>query len=132
VYNLNDPTSAHDSFARLLNWLEPDPQTLRDETRLLVRLNEWLLILDDSVLDKPFAQHMDLVGRFWSGRHKRVVKGIDLVSLVWTDGDALYPCDYRLIDPVDAEGKTKNDLFRDMIEQAKARGFKPQCVAFDS
>jgi len=125
-------TPAHDSFTRLLNRLEPDPQTLWAEVRPLIRPEDGLLVLDDSVLDKPFARYMGLVGRFWSGRHKRVVQGIDLVSLVWTDGDAVYPCDYRLVDPADTAGTTKNDLFRQMVRQAQARGFKPRCVAFDS
>jgi putative transposase len=123
---------AHDSFTRLLNRLEPDPESLWNETRARIQLDEGMLILDDSVLDKPFARHMGLVGRFWSGRHKRVVKGIDLVSLVWTDGDAIFPCDYRLVDPADTQHRTKNDLFREMIQTAKARGLKPRCVAFDS
>jgi hypothetical protein len=129
----NGPTAPrHDSFTRLLNDLEPDPQPLWDETRPLIRLDDGMLILDDSVLDKPFARHMGLVGRFWSGRHKRVVPGIDLVSLVWTDGDVIYPCDYRLVNPADPDGTTKNDLFRQMIQTAKDRGFAPRCVCFDS
>jgi len=123
---------AHDAFTRLLNRLEPEPAALWEETRPLIRLDDGMLILDDSVLDKPFARHVGLVGRFWSGRHKRVVPGIDLVSLVWTDGDALYPTDYRLVDPADPEGTTKNDLFREMIRAAEARGFRPRCVCFDS
>jgi putative transposase len=123
---------AHDAFTRLLHRLEPDPATLWGEVRPLIRPDDGVLVLDDSVLDKPFARHMGLVGRYWSGRHKRVVQGIDLVSLVWTDGDAVYPCDYRLVDPADAGGRTKNDLFREMVRQAHARGFKPRCVGFDA
>jgi hypothetical protein len=122
---------AHDAFTRLLNRLEPDPQALWDETRPLIRPDDGVLVLDDTVLDKPFARHMGLVGRFWSGRHKRVVRGIDLVSLVWTDGDALYPLDYRLVDPARV-GTTKNDLFRELVRAAKARGLSPRCVCFDS
>jgi hypothetical protein len=122
---------AHDAFTRLLNRLEPDPQALWDEVRPLIRPDDGILVLDDSVPDKPFARHIGLVGRFWSGRHKRVVPGIDLVSLVWTDGDALYPLDYRLVDPARA-GTTKNDLFRELVRGAKARGLSPRCVCFDS
>ncbi len=122
---------AHDAFTRLLNRLEPEPEQLWAETRPLIRPDDGMLILDDSVLDKPFARHMGLVGRFWSGRHKRVVQGIDLVSLVWTDGDAVFPCDYRLVDPAQPD-TTKNDLFRHMIRTAHARGLRPRCVAFDS
>jgi putative transposase len=91
-----------------------------------------LLVLDDSVLDKPYARHMGLVGRFWSGKHKRVVQGIDLVTLLWTDGDGLWPCDYRLVDPADGKTRTKNDHFRDLLAVAKRRGLAPRCVVFDA
>ena len=57
-----------------------------------------VLVLDDSVLDKPFARKMDLVHYHWSGKHHRVVKGIDLLTLLWTDGDRHLPCDYRIYD----------------------------------
>ena len=66
---------------------------------------------------------MGLVGYHWSGRHRRVVRGIDLLTLLWTDGDALWPCDYRLVNPTDKE--TKNDHFRDPLGKAKGRGFAP-------
>lgn len=121
---------AHDAFTRLLHRLEPDPDTLWDEVRPLIRTTGGVLVLDDSVLDKPFARHMGLVGYHWSGRHKRVVRGIDLVTLLWTDGDALWPADYRLVNP--AEATTKNDLFRELVRAAKARGLAPRCVVFDA
>jgi hypothetical protein len=123
---------AHDAFTRLLHRLEPDPQALWQEVRPLIRPAEGVLVVDDTVLDKPFARHMGLVGRFWSGRHRRVVQGINLVTLLWTDGDALYPCDYRLVDPADGKGVTKNDHFRDLIRAASARGLAPRCVCFDA
>jgi putative transposase len=124
------PAPAHDAFTRLLRRLEPDPDALWDEVRPLIRTTGGVLVLDDSVLDKPFARHMGLVGYHWSGRHKRVVRGIDLVTLLWTDGDALWPCDYRLVNP--AEAATKNDLFRELVRVAKVRGLAPRCVCFDS
>ena len=73
---------------------------------------------------------MGLVGRFWSGRHHRVVQGISLVTLLWTDGQAMLPCDYRLADP--AVSQTKNDLFRAMLCLAKDREMTPDCVLFDT
>lgn len=121
---------AHDAYTRLLNRLEPDPEPLWQETQPFVAKDEGILVLDDCVLDKPFARHMGLVGYHWSGRHKRVVRGIDLVTLLWTNGDALWPCDYRLVNPVDQQ--TKNDLFRELIRVAHQRGFHPRCVVFDS
>lgn len=123
---------AHDAFTRLLTRLEPEPEVLWDEVRPLVRRTGGVLVFDDTVLDQPDAHKMGLVGPFWSGKHQRVLRGINLVSLVWTDGDAIYPTDYRLVDPVEVPKRTKNDLFRDMLTRAQARGSCPACVCFDS
>jgi putative transposase len=123
---------AHDAFTRLLSRLEPDPVTLWSEVQPLVRQPDGILVLDDTVLDKPYARKMGLVGPFWSGKHQRVLRGINLVTLVWTDGDAVYPTDYRLVDPAEAPKRTKNDLFREMLAVAQARGFAPACVCFDA
>jgi putative transposase len=123
---------AHDSFTRLLQRLEPEPEALWQEVQPLVRPDTGVLILDDSVLDKPYARHMGLVGFFYSGKHRRVVRGINLVSLLWTDGDLLAPCDYRLVDPARGKAVNKNHHFREMLRQAQARGFQPRCVCFDT
>jgi putative transposase len=122
---------AHDSFTRLLHRLEPDPQTLWGEVRPLVDRSGGVLVIDDSTLDKPHARHITLVTRHWSGRHYRVVDGINLITLVWTDGDRLDPTDYRIYHKA-VDGKTKNDHFRDLLAAAHARGFEPRCVLFDS
>jgi putative transposase len=123
---------AHDAFTRLLHRLEPDPATLWREAEPLVGKSGGVLVLDDTVLDKPFAKHIGLVGPFWSGKHRRVVRGINLLSLVWTDGDRVFPTDYRLVDPAERPKRTKNDLFRELVRVAAARGFGPACVVFDS
>jgi putative transposase len=122
---------AHDAFTRLLHRLEPDATALWAEAAPLVDRRGGVLVLDDSTLDKPYARAMDLVTRHWSGKHRRVVSGINLLTLLWTDGEALIPCDYRLY-AKDADGLTKNDHFRAMLDTAKARGFAPACVVFDS
>ena len=33
-------------------------------------------MLDDTVLDKPYAKQIELVGKHWSGEHKGTVKAI--------------------------------------------------------
>lgn len=121
---------AHDAFNRLLTDLEPDAGTLwRDAEGLIDRNVEYALVLDDSTLDKPYARHIELVGWHYSGKHKEVVKGINLVTLLWTDGDRHVPIDYRVYRK---GGPTKNDLFREMLAAAHARGLRPACVCFDS
>jgi putative transposase len=125
-----DPT-AHDAFNRLLTRLEPDPQTLWREARPHIRPDDGILVLDDSTLDKPYARHMGLVGWHWSGKHHRAVKGINLLTLLWPDGDRHIPCDYRLYDKAH-DGYSKNDLFAQQLRAAQQRGLHPKCVCFDS
>ena len=120
---------AHDSFTRLLQRLEPDPETLWSEARTLVVPNRGILVLDDSTLDKPSAKKIEPVTHHWSGKHHGVVRGINLITLLWTDGDRKIPCDYRVYEK--ADGLTKNDHFGAMIRIAKERGFAPKYVLFD-
>jgi putative transposase len=121
---------AHDSFTRLLRDLEPDPGTLWDEAEPLVEKARGFLILDDSTLDKLHARHIALVTRHWSGKHHEVVRGINVISLVWSDGDRKLPVDYRVFDK--ADGKTKHDHFWEMLLMARGRGFSPKYVLFDT
>lgn len=122
---------AHDAFTRLLTRLEPDAEALWEEARSQVRQDDGVLVLDDSTLDKPYARKMGLVGWHWSGKHHAVVKGINPLTLVWTDGDRHVPCDYRLYDKAH-DGFSKNDLFTQLLRAAKQRGLRPRCVCFDS
>jgi len=131
VQPTTEPAVAHDAINRLLHRLEPSPNELWQEARSYVSLELGILVIDDTMLDKWYAKHMDLVSRQWSGKHKRVVQGINLTSLVWSDGDKHIPCDYRLYEK-EVDGATKNSHFRAMLATAKDRGFQPRCVAFDS
>ena len=122
---------AHDAFTRLLSRQPPDTAALWQEVKPLVERQTGALLLDDTTLDKPYAKHMALVTPHWSGKHHRIVRGINLISLVWTDGAALLPCDFRLYDKPFG-GEDKNTHFRGMLATAQERGFEPTVVAFDS
>jgi putative transposase len=122
---------AHDAYTRLLHRLEPDPETLYREVEPFVNKDDGVLVIDDSTLDKLYSKKIEPVHRHWSGKHKSVVCGINLISLVWTDGDRIMPLDYRIFDKP-KDGLTKNDHFRDLIKAAKQRGFSPRAVVFDS
>ncbi len=121
---------AHDAFTRLLSRQPPDTAALWQEVKPLVQRQAGALILDDSTLDKPYARQMALVTRHWSGKHHRVVRGINLISLVWTDGGTVLPCDFRLYDKP-LGGLNKNEHARAMLAAAHQRGFQPAVVAFD-
>ena len=126
-----DDPPAHDSLNRLLYRLNPDSESLWVEAAPYVKKDEGILVIDDSTLDKPYAQKMEIVTRHWSGKHKQVVSGINLITLMWTDGDSQIPCDYRLYNK-QHDNLTKNDHFQALISTAHQRGFCPECVVFDS
>lgn len=123
--------AAHDAYTRLLSRLPPDTEALWQEVEGLVELDRGMLVLDDSTLDKPYARQMKLVTRHWSGKHRKVVSGINLQSLVWSDTVKLAPTDCRLYAKGE-DGKTKNEHAREMFKAAKERGFEPEVVTFDS
>jgi hypothetical protein len=122
---------AHDAFTRLLQCLEPDAETLWQESKTQIDFKSGILVLDDSTLEKPFSKFNALVYQHWSGKQKAVVSGINLITLLWTDGVRCVPVDYRLFDK-DRDGKTKNDHFSDMLIKAHERGFHPKLICFDS
>jgi hypothetical protein len=96
-----------------------------------VDLKAGYLIIDDSVLDKPYSKQIPFVRAQYSGNHHRVVIGIDIVTLLWTDGEKMIPVDYRVYDP-SRDGKTKNEHAREMLDSAQKRGFAPEYVLIDS
>jgi len=122
---------AHDAFTRLLSRLEPDAETLWTEAKTQIDVHAGILVLDDSTLEKPYSEFNALVYRHWSGKQKEVVSGINLITLLWTDGVRCVPVDYRIFDK-DTDGKTKNDHFAEMLLAAFERGFNPALVCFDS
>jgi putative transposase len=101
------------------------------EAKGLVQLKAGVFILDDSTLDKPYAKQIELVTRHWRGKHHAVVQGINLESLVWSDGEGIVPVDCRLYAKTEDQ-QTKNDHARAMFTIAKERGFDPELVMVDS
>jgi hypothetical protein len=122
---------AHDAFTRFLHRQPPDTEALWKEVLPLVSLSSGVLVLDDSTLDKPYSEKIELVTRHYSGKHHGVVEGINVETLLWRDGDAKIPLDFRISAKTN-DGKTKNDHFVDMLQIAYERGFQPECVLFDS
>lgn len=122
---------AHDAVTRMIHRLLPTTERLWQEAKAQVDLSKGALVSDDSTLDKFYSRKIELVTRHWSGKHKRVVMGLNLVTLLWTDGERYIPIDYRLYNKA-KDGLTKNDHFREMLQVAYERGFRPEYVCFDS
>src|SRR5262249_26102676 len=106
---------AHDSFNRL----EPDPTELWEEAEPWGVKARGAVILDDSTLDTRRSKPIGLVTRHGSGEERAVVRGINLITPLGSDGDRRIPCEYRVFSK--ADGKTKHDHVGEMLLMAQGR-----------
>jgi len=134
-YNLSEHLEnvSHDVVS---NFLKHNRITAREVWVLVKGLikntEESFLIIDDSVQDKRYSKSIELVKKQYSGATGGFVRGIGVVNLVHSDGEEHYPVDYRIYDNT-ADGKTKNDHFKDMLINAVAdKGIQAKTVLFDS
>jgi len=90
------------------------------------------LLVDDSVQNKQYSRKIELVKKQYSGAEHGLVRGIGVINLVHSDGADFYPIDYRIYAP-EADGKTKNDHFREMLLRAKSdKQIQARTLLFDS
>ena len=77
------PEISHDSVNRFLNRERFNGRDLFNENKSELDLVGGVLSVDDSVLDKLYSnpEHATLIDYYWSGKHHRAVKGINLVTL---------------------------------------------------
>lgn len=110
-----------------------EPKGLFEEIKPYINRVGGILSVDDTVADKPYSNptKAKLIGYFWSGKHHQVFKGINIVTLYYRDPDGkAMPINYRIYDK--QEGKTKNNYFREMIEEVIELGIKPLLVTGDT
>lgn len=122
---------SHDSVNRFLNRENYSANDMFNEAKSALDLVGGIVSVDDSVLDKPYSRHVEYVSHFYSGKHHRVVKGINLITLYYTDIHGNHqPINFRLYDK--SENKTKNDYFLDMLAEVITWGARPSWVTMDS
>ena len=67
----------HDSGNWFLLRESYKPKDLFSEAQKLLN------VVDDTTLNKPYNQEMELVARFYSDKHHRMVNGLSLVTASW-------------------------------------------------
>lgn len=123
----------HDSINRFLEREDFLPEDLFAQVKGRIVLGGGTLSVDDTVLDKPYSnpEKNEWVGFHWSGKHGKVVQGICVVTLFYTDGKGVkVPVNWRIYHS--REGKTKNELFREMLAEVLKWGLQPGLVTGDS
>jgi hypothetical protein len=127
------PEVSHDSVNRFLLRERYESKDLFETCRNTINLVGGILSVDDTVIEKLYSNphKADLINYFWSGKYHRTIKGINLVTLYYTDIDGRsMPVNYRLYDK--EEAKTKNDYFREMVLEVISWGLEPRIVTGDS
>jgi hypothetical protein len=126
---------SHDTIT---DFLQSERLTARSLWELVATLiadgPQAFLLVDDSVQDKRYSHFIELVRLQYSGAAQGLVRGIGVVNLVHSAGAAgdFYPIDYRIYAP-DADGKTKNEHFREMLLRAIAeKRIQARTVLFDA
>jgi hypothetical protein len=124
---------SHDAISDYLQRERLTARGLWELVKPLVKDSEAAyLIVDDSVQNKQYSRKIELVKKQYSGAVHGLVRGIGVVNLVHSDGEDFYPIDYRIYAP-DADGKTKNDHFREMVLNARSdKQIKARTLLFDS
>jgi len=89
------------------------------------------LIIDDTVIAKPFSKELDILSWLYSSGDAKYLYGLNVVFLIWTDGNTRFPIGFRLWKKDDE--KSRLDLAIEILKQAKKTlKIKPDYVLMDS
>ncbi|VEP16683.1 transposase [Hyella patelloides LEGE 07179] len=124
---------SHDSINRFLLRERYEAKDLFDTVRDLIDLKGGILSVDDTVIEKHYSnpECAELIGYFWSGKYHKSIKGLNLITLYYSDRpEKSVPINYRIYNK--KEGKTKNDYFKEMLLEVMTWGLKPSIVTGDS
>ncbi len=124
---------SHDSVNRFLLRESYEPVDLFNEFKQYIELIGGTLSIDDTVIEKLYSNPKlsEFIGYFWSGNKHKTIKGINLITLLYTDPNGVsVPLNYRLYDKGD--NLSKNDYFRMMLSEVLAWGLQPAYVTGDS
>jgi len=121
---------SHDRLTRLLQADWSGQRLLELTCRTLFVWRRGYLIVDDTVMAKPFATAIERLAWVYSSRDHRPVYGLSLVLLVWTNGTVRLPLGLRIWHK---GGPSKYDLALELLSYARNRlRCRPAYVLFDA
>jgi putative transposase len=123
-------TASHDGLTRLLQASWSGPTLLDLAWRTLFAGARGDLIVDDTVLPKPFATAIEGLAWLYSSQERKPGYGLSLVLLVWTNGSLRVPVGIRLWR---RGGASQYALALELLSYARNRlRWRPEYVLFDA
>jgi hypothetical protein len=119
---------AHDQLYRLLYTDFPFSRRLWEWFAVKLIGEKGALVLDDTTW-RRFTKKAEAVSFVWDSSVGKIVFGMSVVLLIWTDGRRKVPLGIRVWQK---GGKSKVELAAELLRQAHARGISPEFVLFDS
>lgn len=124
-------TVSHDHLTRTIQKRFPWQQIMLVVVqRLFGVLHGGYLLIDDTVIPKPYAKKMDGASYVHSSVLNKTVYGYNVVLLCWTNGTLTIPLSWKFYQK---GGKSKISLALDLLAEARdVWKLSPQYVLFDS
>lgn len=136
-YRQANPYVSHDRLQRLLVLKGKWNKYIQKHYSCLIKLRKssskkkTYLIIDDTVIAKPYSKELDLLSWIFSPSDRQYLYGINVVFVIWTDGNTRFPIGFRIWNKDD--NKTKIDLAMELLNEAKRiYMIKPGYVLMDS
>jgi hypothetical protein len=121
---------SHDRLTHMLHGTWSGHTLLHLARRTLCTVAGGYLIIDDTVVETPYARLLGEAAWVWSSKQRKVVFGGSVVLLVWTDGQVRIPLAFRCWHK---GGLSQGDLALELLSYARNRlRCTPQFVLFDS
>lgn len=132
-----NPYVSHDKLQRLLVFEGKWNRYIQKHYGRLIKLRKssskkkTYLIIDDTVIAKPYSKELDLLSWIFSPSDRQYLYGINVVFVIWTDGKTRFPIGFRIW--YKDSKKTKIDLAMELLNDAKKiYQLKPGYVLMDS
>lgn len=123
---------SHDNLSRILRDTKLEWQTLLSSfiRRILGKLRDGYLMIDDTVINKSFAKVIENLSWVFCSKEGRSVLGFNIVVLAWSNGTITIPLAIKIWKK---DGPSKYDLALSLLSFARnILKIKPKYVVFDS
>lgn len=143
---LTEGEISHDQVTRFLS---SEMKTSKDLWQMVkpfqrkIQSSEGVLIIDDSIEEKPFTDENDIICWHWDHSKSRNVKGINFISTMYQNSGVSLPVNFRLVEKTEKyidkkSGRekrrsliSKNEHAREMLKQVIKNQVKFQFILFD-